>query len=303
MTYKNFVMSEDGFVGHLVKPEKNISKKAVIVIMGGEKGILPGVKIAERFAQFGITGLEVSLYGAEGLPEGPNQIPLEMFAHAIHHLREIEGIKSIHIYGMSMGTIFAALVAKYLGGIESIILCSPSHVPFEGSLNKKQMTGHSIATFTGKDIPFVKQDFTNGNMTKYVYDEEAHKFVTKMWVAYRNAYKNEELVEKADLHLESVNTKILLIAGTGDEMWPSKYSACYLKQKLDQAGCHDRYKLLVYPNASHLLGVMPDREKNKWIYRMIPIIGIFYKSLGLHRKEAIDALVQSEKEIMNWILN
>ncbi len=66
--HEHFNMKEHGFVGHLAEPDTG-SDKAVIVIMGGEQSLLPGIKFAERFADYGITGLAVSLYGAEGLPE------------------------------------------------------------------------------------------------------------------------------------------------------------------------------------------------------------------------------------------
>ena len=92
----NFNMKEHGFVGHLAEPEQT-NGKAVIVIMGGEQSFLPGIKIAERFADYGFTGLAVSLFGAEGLPDTPDRCPLEMkgfniiqnrkrFAQSIRHV-------------------------------------------------------------------------------------------------------------------------------------------------------------------------------------------------------------------------
>ena len=53
-------------------------KEHGFVIMGGEQSLLPGIKIAERFADYGFTGLAVSLFGAEGLPDTPDRCPLEM---------------------------------------------------------------------------------------------------------------------------------------------------------------------------------------------------------------------------------
>lgn len=82
MKYEDFNWKEHGFVGHLAEPDGG-SDKAVLVIMGGEQSLLPGIKFAERFADYGITGLSVSLYGTEGLPDSPNQCPLEMFLPAV----------------------------------------------------------------------------------------------------------------------------------------------------------------------------------------------------------------------------
>ena len=86
MRHEDFNMKEHGFVGHLAEPDGG-SDRAVIVIMGGEQSILPGIKFAERFADYGITGLAVSLFGAEGLPDAPNQVPLDMFIPAVEYLR------------------------------------------------------------------------------------------------------------------------------------------------------------------------------------------------------------------------
>ena len=301
--YTDFTMKKNGFVGHMAEPENNKTDKAVIVIMGGEKSVLPGIKIAESFADFGITGLAVSLFGAEGLPKNVDRIPIEMFENAVAFLRKEKKIKRISIYGMSMGSIFAALTAEYVGGIDNIILCSPTHVPFEGTLkDKKTMTGHSVATWRGKEIPFVRADFSTGGMGKYVYDESAGRKVTKMWIAYRDGYLDKDKETKAALHLEKTGARILLVAGTGDEAWPSDYSARYIKRTLDNTNYENDYKLLLYPNASHLIGMMPNKERNKWIYRMIPIRGLMYKSFASHKKECMQALEQSEKEIINWIL-
>ena len=94
MKHENFNFKQHGFAGHLAEPDAG-SDRAVIVIMGGEQSLLPGIKFAERFADYGIMGLAVSLFGAEGLPEAPNQIPLEMFLPAVRYLREQKHITNI----------------------------------------------------------------------------------------------------------------------------------------------------------------------------------------------------------------
>ena len=301
MIYTDFTINEHGFTGHMADPERK-TDQAVIVIMGGEKSILPGIKIAERFADFGFIGLSVSLFGAEGLPDGIDRIPLEMFIPAIEYLKNKKGAKSVSLYGMSMGSVFAALIGQHIGGIDNIVMVSPSHVPFEGTLaDKKTMTGKSMATWQGKDIPFIKEDFSGGGMNKYIYSKEAGRKVTKMWQAYYDAYQNKELEEKAALHLEKTGARIIMIAGTGDEMWYSDYSVRYLKQRLDSANYEKEYKTVIFPNVSHLTGIVPNKEREKMLYFLLPLIGIFYKSLGKYKKECMEAFAQSEKEIIDFI--
>jgi hypothetical protein len=54
-------------------------------------------------------------------------------------------------------------------------------------------------------------------------------------------------------------------------------------------------------NSSHLLGVTPNREREKWLYRMIPLIGLAYRQLRTNKKECMQALEESEMEIIRWL--
>ena len=301
MIYENFDFKEFHFVGHLAEPDYG-SSKAVIVIMGGEQGILPGIKIAERFADYGFIGLAVSLYGADGIPDSPDRCPLEMLESAIKYLREQKHIQHISTYGMSMGSIFAALAAVYIGGIENVIMVSPTHVPFEAvTKDHKHMCGHSVATWHGQDIPFVTADFTNVKLSKYQRHPAAAHKVTGMWVAYYDAYQNKDKEQKAMLPMEATNARILLIAGGADESWPAEYSVHTIQKYLEQKQYRYDVKTIVYPNVSHLTGMMPNKEREKKLYRLMPLIGMVYKIFGKHKKECMDALVKSESEIIDWL--
>lgn len=122
------------------------------------------------------------------MPESPNQCPLEMFIPAVEYLRKEKHIEHISVYGQSMGSIFAVLVAQYIGGMENLIMVSPTHVPFEGTLaDKKTMTGHSIATWKGEDIPCVNADFSVVKAGKYQKHPTVKRKVLGMWTAYYRA--------------------------------------------------------------------------------------------------------------------
>ena len=300
MKHKDYNMAEHGFVGHLAIPD-NGAKQAVIVVMGGEQGLLPGTMIAERFADFGFCGLAVPLFGAAGLPDDIDRVPLEIFKPAIDMLKSL-GMKRIAIYGMSMGSIFAALVAQHIGGIDDLILCSPSHVPFEGTCaDKKTMTGHSIATFNGVEIPYVSPDFSCGRITSYTYDERAGRKVTRMWSAFRDAYDDSERESAAALQLEKSGARILMIAGGQDEDWHADYSVNYIKNRLDAVGYDKDYKVIVYPVAGHLIGMMPNKQRERKLYLALPLIGLFYRSFMHDKKGCLEAFEQSEKEIISWL--
>jgi len=301
MRYEHFNMKDHGFAGHLAEPDQG-SDRAVIIVMGGEQSLLPGIKFAERFADYGITGLSVSLFGAEGLPDSPDRIPVDMFIPATEYLRKVKHIERISIYGQSMGSIFAVLAAQYAGGFENLIMVSPTHVPFEGTLkDKKTMTGRSVATWRGNDIPFVTADFSKVKAGKYQTHPDAKCKVTGMWVAYHDAYEDTSKVESARLSVEKSGARVLLIAGDEDEAWPAEYSVRLIEKDLKTKGYDRDVKVIVYPHGSHLNGLMPNKEREKRLYRMIPLIGLMYKTFGKYRKENISYFEKSEKEIIDWI--
>ena len=125
--------------------------------------------------------------------------------------------------------------------------------------------------------------------------------VTGMWAAYNKAYQDKAAEEKAWLHVEKSNARILLIAGAEDESWPAEYSVKALKKYLDDLHYEKDVKVIIYPHGSHLNGLMPNREREKRLYRMIPLIGLMYRTFGKYRRENMEYLKQSEQEIIAWI--
>lgn len=107
-----------------------------------------------------------------------------------------------------------------------------------------------------------------------------------MWAAYYDAYQDKNREQQALLPIERTGARILLVAGGADEAWPAEYSVRTLQEHLGRAGyCHD-VKVVVYPNASHLLGMMPNREREKRLYRLMPLIGSCTKALGSTKRSA-----------------
>lgn len=50
---------------------------------------------------------------------------------------------------------------------------------------------------------------------------------------------------------------------------------------------HHDVKTIMYPHVCHLTGMMPNKEREKRLYRLIPLI--------------MDAFEKSESEIINWL--
>ena len=180
-----------------------------------------------------------------------------MFEPAVKYLRDVKKIAHISTYGQSMGSVFAALTAQYIGGIENVIMVFSTHVPFEGTTkNKKNMTGHSVAAWRGRDIPFVKPDFGKVKMPKYYRHSAAKYKVMGMWIAFYDAYRDKTAEKEAFLLLEKTGARILLIVGGADEAWPAEYSVNAIRTYLENKHYEKEVRAVVYPNVSHLTGII-----------------------------------------------
>ena len=97
------------------------------------------------------------------------------------------------------------------------------------------------------------------------------------------------------------HARILLIAGSEDEAWPAEYSVEMIRQRLDKADYSKDVKVIVYPHGSHINGLFPNKEREKKLYRMMPLIGLMYKTFSKYKTENLSYIKQTEKEIIEWI--
>ena len=147
----------------------------------------------------------------------------------------------------------------------------------------------------------MKADFTKWMAGKYQNHPGAGYPVTGMWCAYYEAYQDKKRVSQAMLHPEKSGARILMIAGAMDEAWPSADSVRLLKTALQEADYAREVKTIVFPHGSHLTGLMPNREREKRLYRMIPLVGLMYRTFGKYRKDNMDYFEQAERAIIEWV--
>ena len=83
-----------------------------------------------------------------------------------------------------------------------------------------------------------------------------------------------------------------------------------LIEKLPEFEKADRYKrnevncvmvCAFFLNGSHLNGLIPNKQREKKLYRVIPLVGLTYKTFGKYRKENMEYFEQTEREVIAWI--
>ena len=300
MKTKTFTVKTDGFAGMLYEPDDE-SQYAVLMVFGGATGMKMGALFAPRFVNNGIAALVISLFGMEGLPENVDRLEADMIEKAVLYLRDFRRIPHLSIYGQSMGSIFALCTAIQTKAFEKVILVSPSHVPFEAAAkDRKTMLGHSCVMWKGKELPYVSPDFSKYKAGRYYRTDSTDYPVTGMRLAYQEAYQDKQKEEAAILPLEETGADILMIAGEMDESWPSAYSVKKLEERLKKAQYPKQYRTILFPKGSHLCGMKPDEEENRILYKLIPAIGIMYRTFSKYRKENLSYMEQADCEIIQW---
>ena len=304
MEHTEYTMLTDQFAGHLFVPRNRYRDIGIVVLTGGEREWLSPRSVAERFAECGLVSLSVSLYGARDQQRWISEIPLEMVERAVEVLIR-KGCEQIGVYGYSIGAIIAVLAAQRIPRITRLVLVSPLHVNLGGLTDKwKKATGKSLATWRGKEIPYLELDCGRGSLKRYVYDQEAGRRVMRCWQACRDAYKDSQLEEAGMLRLDQTCARILLVYSMTDEQWDADYAAHRLVKTLLDHDFDREFKNLCFPEASHLLGVMPSRERNRKLFRWMPLLhGREFRNLRRDPKGCFMDMEQSEQVIIQWLQN
>ena len=271
-----------GFTGSLYIPD-HPAGAAVIVITGGAKGLLPPSEIAQRFCELGYTALSLPLFGAAGLPEGPDRLPLDLLEPALKMLREKKWVRSVHLYGMSIGAVYALQAAAMMTGIDGVIAVSGYHIIPEGSPDRKTGSGRSLLSYKDIDLPFADIPYT-----------------FEMKDRLEGIGTGDALPEQAGIHPECASCRLLILSSDADETWPSAEAARYFEKRLKAAEYEPSYKVIIYKNASHILGILPEEDASA---RMKRFGRIMYTSMLSHPNDCLKAIKNSQEEILSFLKN
>ena len=72
------------------------------------------------------------------------------------------------------------------------------------------------------------------------------------------------------------------------------------QKRLDIAGYDKEYRAHIF-KASHLIGMMPNKKRERLLYAALPLIGLMYRSFLTDRAVCIKALEISERKNINWL--
>lgn len=254
MSYRIFNFEKHGFTGYMELPKER-SSLAVIVVVGGKKDWITSQDIAKQMAHLGYVGFSVSLFGSRGQPKGIDRIPLEMFQEVVTYLKKTMRIPHIVVYGYSMGSVVAPMIARYIPGIDGLVMVSGGHCLYEGHINRKP-TGHAMLTWQGEELPFLPVDLSRN---------KTHR-------AFSLAYEDHQAQLSSLLPFTELTCPILVMASDSDDLWPAGYSVKFIENTLRDAAYPYPWEAILYHNASHMLGILPGADDYHSRMALIPLV-------------------------------
>ncbi len=234
----------DGLVAQYIHPTTP-GRHPALLILGGSEGGTAGVRhLAAPFAAQGYAVLALSYFGAEGLPQNLDRIPLEYFATGLRWLAARPDVDAgrIGVFGISKGGEAALLVASRSPQIRATVAGVPSNVTWQGII-RPAWDNRSSWSEGGQPLPWLGYDFSRG--------------FTTILALYEGALANAAQHPEAEIPVERINGPVLLISGRGDRMWPSSAMSDAVVARLRAHNFRFPVRHLAFENAGHAAASPP----------------------------------------------
>ncbi|HTU09832.1 MAG TPA: acyl-CoA thioester hydrolase/BAAT C-terminal domain-containing protein [Allosphingosinicella sp.] len=234
----------NGLVAQYIRPNRP-GRHPALLILGGSEGGTEGVRrLAAPFAAQGYAVLALTYFGAEGVPQNLDQIPLEYFATGLAWLAaraEVDPAR-LGVYGISKGGEAALLVASRNPRVRATVAGVPSNVTWQGII-RPAWDNRSSWSEGGRPLPHLAYDFSRG--------------FTSIYALYEGALANLAQHRDAEIPVERINGAVLLISGRADRLWPSSAMSDAVVARLRAHDFRFPVQHLAFDDAGHAASSPP----------------------------------------------
>lgn len=238
------------FTGTICVPPSGGKHSAIILLGGSEGGDMMG-HAAPLFARHGYVAASVAYFGAPGLPQTLENVPVETVGKAIADVAARPDVdpNRIAILGISKGGELALLAASLYQEIHAVVAVVPSPFAWQG-IGQGPGAPESSWTYRSKPVPYVPYGTAMGAQFGAAIITHAPIDLRK---GYDASYQEHRAsVPAAMFHLENIRGPVLFVAAGDDGIWnsplQSQIGMDYLRQHHHPYA--DRYEN--YPGAGHI---------------------------------------------------
>lgn len=232
-------VTDDDLFGKLALPPSGEPSPGVVVLHGSAANDLSAW--SRRLATHGYATLTLQYFGAPGLPETLDDIPLEYFDRAVEWLSRLDAVREdrIGFVGISRGVEAALLTAANVDGETAV-------VGYGGS----GIVSYGLAELGGSgDGQFVE---AAGWEAAWTRDGEPIASAKTVQQAVRNAaVEDPEELGTAGIPVEDIGGPVVLYAGRDDQVWPALSYSLYASRRLKHFDFSHPYATIAYEGAGH----------------------------------------------------
>lgn len=193
-----------------------------VLVLAGSSGRVE-VDRCRLLAGEGMTAASLRYFGAPGVPEQLDRVPLETFEDVLAMLHE--RCDRLAVVGSSKGAEAALLLAAAYPEIDSVVGLAPTDVVWAALSTERPQ--RSSWTRAGEPLPFVPYDDDWEPVT------DPPRFVE----GYRRSLETyADRVPAARIVVERIGGDVVLAAGGDDAVWPSVEFAHRIEQRRAAAG-------------------------------------------------------------------
>ena len=218
---REFTLKQDGFVGSLYKPDKDLYMRKVLIVFSGSDGNFKlSRKLATVFQSHGLTALALAYVMEEGLPDRFYHVPIDPLEMAAKRLHDM-GYEKVGLWGISKGAELALTAGSLLPGlVNAVVAVSPISTVCQGFAKKngiKLLPGSSWS-FHGEELPY-----TRFGLNQFPFGRVLRKSLATREVTMFDLYLPvvQEPNPDAVIRVEKITGPVLLISSKMDTMWTS----------------------------------------------------------------------------------
>ena len=245
-----------GSEGVLLEPD---GATTGVLVLSGSSGRIETDR-CRMLASHGVAAASIRYFGGPGQPGEARLIPLETFDDVLADL--LSRYQRLVVLGTSWGAQAALLLGTLHPEIDAVVGISPTYVSWAGLSDERPQ--RSSWTLRGEQVPFVPFD------DEAIEDavKEAGGELPSFCEAYLSALeKYADRVPAATIPVERIAGDVVLVAGGGDELWPSVLAAEAVRRRRT---AHDLETVVVtHPDAGHRVvlpgePVLPLSQRLAW---------------------------------------
>jgi dienelactone hydrolase len=242
---------ERGLVGTFYHTPGRAPTPGLIVLAGGNGGVLSSVEQPGGLASQGFSVLSLAYFAGEGLPPQLSGIKLEYFKAAIDWIRTQPSVDRDHIglVGISRGGELALLLAARYPQIKAVAAYVPSHVVWSGCCDSLAQTG-AAWTYRGVPIPHMPA----APAIRRAMSALSPEIPVRRTPIFISRLEDTIAAANAAIPVERINGPVLLISGEDDQVWPSSFMAEQIMARFRQHGFKHPNRHLAYSGAGHGIG-------------------------------------------------